>query len=102
MLTGQRATELDAELTALLDEIDRDFDDMSRQKARSDELEARFERLSAVFVRHEPIFRLHDEVNGRLRLVRRLQAKKLRIEGAEHTNRGDRRRIVSNTDAALD
>jgi tetratricopeptide (TPR) repeat protein len=89
-LTRQLARELDDELTALLDEIDRDFDDMSRQKARSDELEARFERLSAVFSRYEPIFEVHHEVNGRPRVLRRFQAKKLRIGGAEHTNRGDR------------
>jgi tetratricopeptide (TPR) repeat protein len=88
-LTARRAARLAAELTAFLDEVDKDFDDMSRQKARSDVLEQRFDRLLNGLHRHQQVFELYGRTTGDQQAVRRLQAKTLRVEGAWHTTRAD-------------
>ena len=88
-LASRNAKPLAAELTKVLDDIDRDFDDMGRQKARADTLEKRFDQLELTLVRHEKAFRLYGQVTGDQKLLRSFQAKALRIEGARHTTRAD-------------
>jgi tetratricopeptide (TPR) repeat protein len=80
---------LGAELTTVLQEIDRDFDDMSRQKLRSDLLEKRFDQLGVALGRYEKVFRLYGQVTGNNKSLRSFQAKALRIDGARHTTRAD-------------
>ena len=88
-LVSGNARRLGVELTTVLGEIDRDFDDMSRQKARSDVLEKRFDQLESALVRYDKVFRLYRQVTGNQKSLRSFQAKALRIEGARHTTRGD-------------
>ena len=88
-LVSRNARRLGVELTTVLEEIDRDFDDMSRQKARSDVLEKRFDQLEAALVRYDKAFRLYRQVTGNQKPLRSFQAKALRIEGARRTTRGD-------------
>lgn len=80
---------LAVELASALDEIDREFDDMSRQKARSDILDKKFDQLDVNLDRYERLFRIFSEVIGERSLPARFQAKRLRIDGAHHTTRGD-------------
>ena len=88
-LVSRNARRLGVELTTVLEEIDRDFDDMSRQKARSDVLEKRFDQLESALVRYDKAFRLYRQVTGNQKPLRSFQAKALRIEGARRTTRGD-------------
>ncbi|MBI4447199.1 MAG: tetratricopeptide repeat protein [Acidobacteria bacterium] len=83
------AEPLTADLSKLLEDIDRDFDEMGRQKARSDILAKKFDQLKVDLARYETIFQLHAELTGQQTSLKRFQAKKLRIEGAEHTTRAD-------------
>ena len=80
---------LDQKLDGVLADIDRDFDELGRQKARSDMLEKKFDQLNADLSRYDELFQIHSKVTGKLRLRTRLRAKRLRIEGAEHTTRAD-------------
>ena len=88
-LVSRNAGRLGVELTTVLEEIDRDFDDMSRQKARSDVLEKRFDQLESALVGYDKVFRLYRQVTGNQKSLRSFQAKALRIEGARRTTRGD-------------
>ncbi|MBI4483069.1 MAG: tetratricopeptide repeat protein [Acidobacteria bacterium] len=76
-------------LNTVLDEIDRDFDELGRQKARSDLLDKQFDQLDAQLHRYEKLFQLHKKVTGRKEYLRHFEAKRLRIEGARHTTRAD-------------
>jgi tetratricopeptide (TPR) repeat protein len=80
---------LAAEMAAALADVDRDFDDMSRQKVRSDALAPTFERLQLRLADHDKVFRLYARVTGDQKSLRTLEAKKLRIDGAQHTSRAD-------------
>ena len=88
-LVSRNVAPLGVELATVLEEIDRDFDDMSRQKARSDVLEKRFDQLESDLVRYDKVFRLYRQVTGNQKSLRSFKAKALRIEGARHTTRGD-------------
>lgn len=88
-VVSRNTRRLGLELTKVLEEIDRDFDDMSRQKLRSDLLEKRFDQLGVALGRYEKVFRLYRQVTGNQKSLRSFQAKALRIDGARHTTRAD-------------
>ncbi|MBI4456070.1 MAG: tetratricopeptide repeat protein [Acidobacteria bacterium] len=80
---------LTQELNTVLDRIDRDFDELGRQKARSDILQEKFTQLNVELTHYEKIFQLHSKATGQQDFRTHFQAKRLRIDGAEHTTRAD-------------
>ncbi|MDA2934619.1 tetratricopeptide repeat protein [Acidobacteria bacterium AH-259-D05] len=87
--TGENRQALDQELDEILEDVDRGFDLLGRQKAREDILQTRFRRLEVDLQKSEKVFRFYSEITGEENRLDRLQAKRLRIKGAEHTNRAD-------------
>lgn len=88
-LVRENSRLLAGELERILEEIDRSFDELGRQKARSDILEGKFAELDSLLTRHERIFELYGKAVGQQRYAKRFLARRLRIEGAKHTNRAD-------------
>ncbi len=80
---------LGEELDQILDDVDRGFDELGRQKARTDILQRMFHELEVELVKSEKVLQVYSRVTGEQSYLSRFQAKRLRIEGAEHTNRAD-------------
>jgi len=80
---------LSQELDQILDDVDRGFDELGRQKARTDILQEMFHQLEVELVKSERVLQVYSEVTGQQDYSLRFQAKRLRIKGAEHTNRAD-------------
>ena len=80
---------LSEELEQILDDVDRGFDELGRQKARTDVLQGMFRQLEVELVKSERVLQVYSEVTGQQDYLLRFQAKRLRIKGAEHTNRAD-------------
>jgi len=77
------------ELQEILDDVDRGFDELGRQKARNDLLEQGFRQFEVDLAKSERVFQLYSDLTGQRNYLARFQAKRLRIKGAQHTNHAD-------------
>ncbi len=80
---------LGEELQEILNDVDRGFDELGRQKSRNDILEQRFRQFEVDLAKSERVFQLYSDLTGQRNYLVRFQAKRLRIKGAEHTNHAD-------------
>jgi tetratricopeptide (TPR) repeat protein len=80
---------LGEELQEILDDVDRGFDELGRQKARNDIMQQGFRQIEVDLAKSEMVFQLYSELTGQGNYLARFQAKRLRIKGAEHTNHAD-------------
>ena len=80
---------LGEELQEILDDVDRGFDELGRQKARNDILQQGFRQMEVDLAKSEKVFQLYSDLTGQPNYLVRFQAKRLRIKGAEHTNHAD-------------
>lgn len=87
--TRENRQALGRELDEILEDVDRGFDLLGRQKARQDLLQKRFRQLEVDLQKSEKVFRFYSDSTGNQNRFTRFQAKRLRIQGAEHTNRAD-------------
>ncbi len=85
----ENSQSLSEELDQILDDVDRGFDELGRQKARTDILQRMFHELEVELVKSEKVLQVYSRVTGEQSYLSRFQAKRLRIEGAEHTNLAD-------------
>ena len=88
-LIRENVEPLRQELTKILNNMDRGFDELGRQKARYDILQERFSQFQATWMPYEEVFRLFSRVTDQPGYLERFQAKRLRIEGARHTTKAD-------------
>ncbi|MCH7804195.1 MAG: tetratricopeptide repeat protein [Acidobacteria bacterium] len=88
-LIRENVGSLGQELTQILEDMDRGFDELGRQKARYDVLQDKFSQFQATWMPYEDVFRLFSSVTDQPGFSKRFQAKRLRIEGARHTTRAD-------------
>lgn len=88
-LIRENVGSLGQELTQILENMDRGFDELGRQKARFDTLQEKFSQFQATWMPYEAVFRLFSSVTDQPGYSNRFQAKRLRIEGARHTTRAD-------------
>ena len=88
-LIRENADSLPQELTKILEDMDRGFDELGRQKARYDVLQDKFSQFQATWMPYEDVFNLFSSVTDQPAYSKRFQAKRLRIEGAGHTTRAD-------------
>jgi tetratricopeptide (TPR) repeat protein len=85
----ENSQSLGEELDQILDDVDRGFDELGRQKARTDTLKGMFRDLEVELVKSEKVLQVYSRVTGEKNYLPRFQAKRLRIQGAEHTNHAD-------------
>lgn len=88
-LIRENVDSLRQELTQILEDMDRGFDELGRQKARYDVLQDKFSQFQATWMPYEDVFNLFSSVTDQPGYSKRFQAKRLRIEGARHTTRAD-------------
>ena len=88
-LIRENVGSLGQELTQILEDMDRGFDELGRQKARYDVLQDKFSQFQATWMPYEDVFRLFSSVTDQPGFSKHFQAKRLRIEGARHTTRAD-------------
>jgi len=88
-LIRENTDSLRQELTKILEDMDRGFDELGRQKARYDVLQDKFSQFQATWMPYEEVFNLFSSVTDQPGHSKRFQAKRLRIEGARHTTRAD-------------
>ena len=89
------------ELDKILEEMDRGFDELGRQKARYDVLQEKFNQFQATWLPDEPAFRLFSSVTDHAGYMNHFQAKRLRVEGAGHTTSADHFWDLQDYDEAL-
>ena len=88
-LIRENVEPLREELTKILNDMDRGFDELGRQKARYDILQEKFSQFQATWMPYEEVFQLFSRVTDQPGSLERFQAKRLRIEGAKHTTHAD-------------
>jgi len=88
-LIRENVGSLREELKKILQDMDRGFDELGRQKARYDILQEKFSQFQATWMPYEDVFRLFSSVTDQPVYSKRFQAKRLRIEGARHTTHAD-------------
>jgi tetratricopeptide (TPR) repeat protein len=88
-LIRENVGSLGQELTQILEDMDRGFDELGRQKARYDVLQEKFSQFQATWMPYEDVFQLYSSVTDQPYYSKRFQAKRLRIDGAIHTTHAD-------------
>ncbi len=100
-LVRENVEPLRQELDTILEEMDRGFDELGRQKARYDVLQGKFFQFDTTWMPHEPAFRLFSSVTEYSGYLSHFQAKRLRVEGARHTTSADHFWDLQDYDQAL-
>jgi tetratricopeptide (TPR) repeat protein len=88
-MVRENVESLEKELAQILEDMDRGFDELGRQKARYDVLQEKFTQFQATWMPYEDVFNLFSDVTDQPYYAKRFQAKRLRIEGARHTTHAD-------------
>ncbi|MEE2821946.1 MAG: tetratricopeptide repeat protein [Acidobacteriota bacterium] len=88
-LARENVEALREELDEILEDMDRGFDELGRQKARYDVLQDKFIQYEATWMPYEAIFQLFSRVTDHSGYLNHFQAKRLRVTGARHTTSAD-------------
>ena len=89
-LIGENLPVMKSRLEGVLREIDQDFDELGRFGAVSYHFGPGYEALVVRNRRYRKLFELYQRQSGDEALFKRFEARRLRIEGADYTNRGER------------